>query len=345
MTGLVWSQSISRGDPCKSHALVACYMMAKGFYGQPQRPDLEAFVASGLFDECISAVAAIAAAGVEGLHDTNAWALCPSLIMLRVCRSCAGCEAKIRRLAPALAFCLEHDLDFMEQTGHSSGTYAAQLCTRSQAKPPCRRPKLRKALSSYHRTDYRTLYAGCGVFGRDEGGSEFTFTQQHVDMLLNKWSLILRAVGYGATSKPTADSIMVVELCISDRTKPLLLANPAFIPYLVDALLLDPAHPRAGVKPDLKAWCQTAHAECLAQIAVFEPDGREALRQDPSVRDALRCVAESGLTEEAQQHAESALLALSDKELVKIEEGQKHVMLSCEYAVHVPRVGAPDVPC
>jgi hypothetical protein len=183
------------------------------------------------------------------------------------------------------------------------------------------------------------------VFGRDEGGSEFTFTQQHVDMLLNKWSQVVRAVSFNATSKPTADSIMVVELCISDRTKPLLLANPAFIPYLVDALLLDPAHPRAGMKPELKAWCQTAHAECLAQIAVFEPDGREALRQDPSVRDALRCVAESGLTEEAQQHAESALLALSDKELVKIEEGQKHVMLSCEYAVHVPRVGAPDVPC
>ena len=38
--------------------------------------------------------------------------------------------------------------------------------------------------------------------------------------------------------KPTAAFIMVVELCVSDKTKPLLLANPAFIPYLVDALLL-----------------------------------------------------------------------------------------------------------
>jgi len=153
-------------------------------------------------------------------------------------------------------------------------------------------------------------------------------------MLLNKWSLIVRGDGWNASSKPTADSIMVVELCISDRTKPLLLANPAFIPYLVDALLLDPAHRRAGMKPELKAWCQTAHAECLAQIAVFEPDGREALRQDPSVRDALRRVAESGLTDEAQHHAESALLALSDTELVKTEEGQKHVMLSCACVVH-----------
>ena len=169
------------------------------------------------------------------------------------------------------------------------------------------------------------------MFGRDEGGSEFTFTQQHVDLLLERWSQTVRAVGWNATSKPTADRMMAVQLCISDRTKPLLLANPAFIPYLVDALLLDPAHPRAGMEPELKAWCQTTHAECLAQIAVFQPDGRDALRRDPSVRDALRSVAEAGLTDEAQQHAESALLALSDTELVKIEEGQKHVMLSCAY--------------
>ena len=183
------------------------------------------------------------------------------------------------------------------------------------------------------------------MFGRDEGGSEFTFTQQHVDLLLDKWSQTVRAVGFNANAKPTADNVMVVELCISDWTKPLLLANPAFIPYLVDALLLDPAHPRAGMKGELKAWCQTTHAECLAQIAVFQPDGREALMQDPSVRDALRCVAESGLTDEARHYAESALLALSDTELVKIEEGQKHVMLSCACVVQLPHFGAPVVPC
>jgi hypothetical protein len=80
--------------------------------------------------------------------------------------------------------------------------------------------------------------AGCGVFGRDEGGSEFSFSQLHVDVLLEKWSQMVRAVGWNATSKPTADSIMCVELCISDVVKPLLLANPSFIPYLVDALLL-----------------------------------------------------------------------------------------------------------
>jgi hypothetical protein len=104
--------------------------LPKAFLDQAQRPDLEATVASGLFDECISAVAAVAAAGVEGLHDTNHAALAGSLTLLRNCRSQPGCEAKIRRLAPALAFCLEHDLDYLEQLGATTGSTAAQICTR-----------------------------------------------------------------------------------------------------------------------------------------------------------------------------------------------------------------------
>jgi hypothetical protein len=45
---------------------------------------------------------------------------------------------------------------------------------------------------------------------------------------------------------------------------------------------------------------------------------------------ALEAVAEGGLTAEARQFAEAALLALSEKELHIDAEGQKHVMLSCE---------------
>ena len=68
---------------------------------------------------------------------------------------------------------------------------------------------------------------------------------------------------------------------------------------------------------------------CLAQLAVV-PEGREALRRDPSVSDALQSVAEAGLCELARLHAESALLALSDNQLHATTEGQQHVMLSCE---------------
>jgi hypothetical protein len=148
---------------------------------------------------------------------------------------------------------------------------------------------------------------------------------------LTKWSQTVRAIGYWAVVKPTADSIMVLELCVSDENKPLLLASPDFIPYLVDALLLDPDHPRAGMTQELKSWCQEHHAECLAQLAVFEP-AREPLRQDPSVIPALELVAESGLSAEARQYAQAALLALSDKELHADDvEGQKHIMLSYQW--------------
>jgi hypothetical protein len=130
-SALLWLQSISRGDAGKAWAVAAVNTLPKGFTGQPQRPDLEAVVASGLFDECASAVAAVAAAGVEGLQDTNHLALLDSLTVLRNCRGQPGCEAKIRRLAPALAFCLEHDLDLTEQLGMTTASYAAQICTRS----------------------------------------------------------------------------------------------------------------------------------------------------------------------------------------------------------------------
>ena len=82
------------------------------------------------------------------------------------------------------------------------------------------------------------------------------------------------------------------------------------------------------MKPELKSWCQQHHAECLAQLAMFAP-AREALRADPSVIPALEMVAAGGLTAEARQFAEAALLALSEKELHVDAEGQKHVMLSC----------------
>ena len=63
--------------------------------------------------------------------------------------------------------------------------------------------------------------AVCAVFGRDEAGeadSEFRFSQQLVDALITKWSDIVRAKGVaGAVFSPNADTVMVAELCISDR--------------------------------------------------------------------------------------------------------------------------------
>ena len=98
------------------------------FNGQSHRPDLEAIVASGLFEECASGVASFAAAGVDGLGDVNHLALFFVLVVLRTCRQQPGAEARIRSLAPALQWCLEHDLDWVEQLGSTTGSYAAQIC-------------------------------------------------------------------------------------------------------------------------------------------------------------------------------------------------------------------------
>ena len=122
-------QSISRGQAGRGGYVVnTLTQWCKLFLGQPQRPDLKALVASGLFEECVSAVVAFAAAGAEGLHDTNHSILSQAFNVLRYCHQQPGCEARIRSLAPALGLCLENDLDYMEQLGITSASYAAQIC-------------------------------------------------------------------------------------------------------------------------------------------------------------------------------------------------------------------------
>ena len=122
-------QSISHGQANRGgHVPNALANWCKLLLGQPQRPDLEALVASGLFEECVSAVVAFAAAGAEGLHDTSHTSLSQALNVLRNCRQQPGCEARIRSLAPALAFCLENDLDYIEQLGLTTASYATQIC-------------------------------------------------------------------------------------------------------------------------------------------------------------------------------------------------------------------------
>ena len=60
-----------------------------------------------------------------------------------------------------------------------------------------------------------TLFAGCGVFGRDEGGSEFAFTQQHIDGLVLNWTAVMEGQGFSATFKPDATRMLALELCVS----------------------------------------------------------------------------------------------------------------------------------
>ena len=124
----------------------------------------------------------------------------------------------------------------------------------------------------------------------------------------------------------------LLNLCVSDRTKGMLLSNDLFVSVLVDSLLLDPEHPRmvASTFESVKAAVQRDAAEALQQLAVYPP-GREALLSDPTVAEALSQVADSGWTGEAQECARGALSAMSDRDAVApVDENHLHVMISCE---------------
>lgn len=174
----------------------------------------------------------------------------------------------------------------------------------------------------------RVLLSGCAIFGRDESeNAEFSFTQDLVDQLVDNWSLTVNNPSY--PTKPSPDKMLTLELCISDKHKPLLLSNSSFLPYLISGLFLDPTHPRGNLDGEIKAWNQQMHSECFAQLALF-PDAREMLRGDAAACEALQKVKELGSSAKSREYAEAALLALSDHQLqLRIDE-QQHVMLSCE---------------
>ena len=81
--------------------------------------------------------------------------------------------------------------------------------------------------------------------------------------------------------------------------------------------------------------CGQDFAEAIAQIAMYPP-GRDALLQDPAVSEALHQVAAEGWEEEARQHAQAALAALSDRQPEQQghpDPDHKHLMLSYQWDV------------
>eukprot|EP01046_Picozoa_sp_COSAG06_P031973 COSAG06_NODE_3160_length_5756_cov_2.071946_1_plen_196_part_00 len=164
--------------------LSSSYEVMKNFQGQKARPDLKAFMSSGLLGMLLQMLGAFASADVDGLQDTDHGVLNYVIMLLSRCSSHPDCEAKIRGVASELAFCLEHSLDFAEEVGTTSASYAGRIC--------------------------------CSVFGRDEI-SEFTFTAEHVAMLVEGWSQSVCAVGIRVNSPPTADTIFAAQLCVSDQ--------------------------------------------------------------------------------------------------------------------------------
>jgi len=116
-----------------------------------------------------------------------------------------------------------------------------------------------------------------------------------------------------------------------DVNKAMLVQCNALVPLLLDALFLDPEHPRKDMDEKLRAGIQCDGAECFLQLALFDP-GRELLEQHAEALDALRSLVDgSALTEEARLSASSALAAIDGPAPGPGPDpgDEKHVMVSC----------------
>ena len=137
--------SISRAKP----AVICITEMCKHLSSDISRPDLAACVTSGLFDLCLEAITAVAAAGVAGLQDTHHYALYMALCLVRTCRAQPGCEAKVRNVAGSLGFCLMNDLEVLQDVAMSTSGNAAQICKTQAALAPLSSPHRRQPASCY----------------------------------------------------------------------------------------------------------------------------------------------------------------------------------------------------
>jgi hypothetical protein len=161
------------------------------------------------------------------------------------------------------------------------------------------------------------LSCACAMFfGRDESGGPFALTQAHLDVALSFTKEALHPASWGGvvSLKPEWTSRPMRNLAVSDTNKEQLLRNPAWVPHLVDGLLLDAEHPRNQADQvtgptDGAVKVQRDYAEALSQVSVYAP-GRDAVLKDPSVVKSLELLVVQAETDEARDCARATLLAL-----------------------------------
>ena len=110
----------------------------------------------------------------------------------------------------------------------------------------------------------------------------------------------------------------------------------ALIPTLLDALFLDPEHPRKDMDEALRAGIQRDGAECFLQLALFE-QGKELLGRHPEALEALRALVGGGaLTVQARRAASGALVAMEGPGHARAPGGEKHIVVSCMSRTQYP---------
>ena len=319
--GSGWLSAIhSRGDGVSASAqmLWVCVTVLKARAGEVERPDIAAFIASGLFDLCLSGAREFEVRGTVAVrHTVPGTILCIFTCLRTSARCCTTTEiAKFRAASSSLAFAInpENNLCWYFPT-FTTNAYAGQLCA--------------------------------AVFGRDEGDTGFIFSQASVDAMVGRWQQIVSGAASGVMTRISADAIQALELCISDANKPLLL-QAGVVGFLTESLLLDPNQKRLATEPPAAMdWLQQIAAECFAQLAMFAPGRLALLEAEATVKPALTTLATQGQdgssrggarTAAASRFAQAALSALYNKRsrdrhqpLQEVAGGSvevEHVMLS-----------------
>lgn len=273
-------------------------------------------VSSGFADVLVSGLKAIEQVGVANVNaGVSTIGILQTIDAINVGKCLPQIEEMMRGAKSALQFCVGEGekIAFVPDFGMTVGVFA-------------------------------TLVAA-SLYGTDEEGT-FQFKQKDIDGLITIAAEIIRPATYGSIwSVDTKQLRGLLNVCISDRHKALLLNSPGFFPLIIDAALLDPEHPRKDTTDDtVLASIQTDAAECFLQLAAFGPS-RERLQQEPAAMETLRALATCGkaFTQECEEKARSALVAIEgiarDPEEAAApatgaggrEQHQNgHIMMSCE---------------
>ena len=254
----------------------------------------------GFIDQLVAALSVVEKVGAENSNGDVVFFLL-WLLKLLDGEALEEIEEKLRAAKPALRFLTDAPITSMTEFGWTSSAF--------------------------------TKLIAANLFGKDEGNA-FNFVQTDVDDIVENETEMLRPTSWGKIWQLSLNQCRgLLNLCISDAAKPLLLNNTAFLPLLILGLMLDGDHPRQDTADEIKTKIQRDYAECIQQLSLFPP-ALSVLRADARIIKALDVLVDTALSEGAKDCARGALIQLCPertKHLAPSTEQAKHIMISYQW--------------
>lgn len=180
------------------------------------------------------------------------------------------------------------------------------------------------------------------VWGKQEEGGGFSFPKSMTDEVLLFFRDMLDADNVISQFFELSRHFLkpLVNLCISDFNKALLLQNEGLVPLLLSVLFVDDSL-RKTADDDVKAAIQADAADSILQIVLFDP-GCELLKRSDAAVGALHALVDGGqaLTEQVRCAANGALMAIEGRpahshegpeHATAEEHAERHIMCSYQW--------------